>query len=698
MASEFKTPRSILNLYRSGFIGAICDEVDTKNLLGELPMPVFGAAAYDLYGSGEGKLSLPFKSLLKFDPGFGPAEAQTTGDSLMVDTPIFMADNSTKKVQDVKIGDYVISANGSVKRVINTFRHPARRNLFKVSALKGIYELTLTGNHEMIVGWNDNEPVYKQIENISIGDKIFIPRGHLELICKNPDYDMLDYCDGEAITEDLDFKKLRLEPVAKDKIRIKNGRKAISRYIELDEKLAWLLGLYAAEGGVDGANGNERITFNLGGTEIGFAERVKEYMSDVFGLDVKIYTIPSKPNVIYARVYSNIVANFFKYMCPGNTYTKTLHRDIFDCSNIVKMSLLRGWIDGDGHIDIKQSGSATSVSKNLIRTLHELSISCGLNSRIRLTRAHVDKNQVNHVDAYRISYDKYSIYKLYPELNDGIFNISKDHNDKGIFVELESKEELQNTIGCEVYCIEVEDDHSLIAGGFGVSNCVSHATRNAVDITRAVEIDIKGDPEAFIARGATEGIYQSRGHYRQGMSCSGAARYVHQNGGILIRKDYGDVDLSVYNSSLGARHRIPTSVYIEEAKKHQVKTISNIRTIEEARDALANGYAISLCSGYGFSSRRDKSGIAKRSKGWNHAMAWIACDDTRTRFNETLFLIQNSWGMWNAGPRVHDQPHGSFWIREKDARGMLAGGGGWVFSDVEGFPARKIEYTIDEVF
>lgn len=228
-------------------------------------------------------------------------------------------------------------------------------------------------------------------------------------------------------------------------------------------------------------------------------------------------------------------------------------------------------------------------------------------------------------------------------------------------------------------------------------DCVSHSTRNAIDITRAVEIK-NGEREGFIVRSATEGIYQSRGHRGQGMTCSGAARYVNQKGGILLRKDYGEVDLSTYDSSLGAKKQIPNRIYEDEAQKHQVKTISNIRTVEEARDALANGYAMSVCSGYGFSSRRDKNGIAKRSSGWAHAMAWIACDDTKNRLNETLFLVQNSWGAWNTGPKVHDQPDGSFWIREKDAKGMLSSGSAWVFSDVDGFPAREIKYSIGEVF
>lgn len=226
--------------------------------------------------------------------------------------------------------------------------------------------------------------------------------------------------------------------------------------------------------------------------------------------------------------------------------------------------------------------------------------------------------------------------------------------------------------------------------GQTTGDCVAHSTRNAVDITRAVEIDIKGEAESFEARGATEGIYQARGHRGQGMTCSGAAKYVHSKGGLLIRKDYGAVDLSKYNSDLGARHKIPSSIYSTEAKKHQVKTISLITTIEEARDALANGYAISVCSGYGFSSKRDSKGIAKRGSGWSHAMAWVACDDTKKRHNETLFLIQNSWGKWNSGPKEHGQPDGSFWIREKDARGMLAQQGSWVFSDVDGFPARDL--------
>lgn len=229
-------------------------------------------------------------------------------------------------------------------------------------------------------------------------------------------------------------------------------------------------------------------------------------------------------------------------------------------------------------------------------------------------------------------------------------------------------------------------------------DCVSHATRNSVDVTRSCEI-VGGQREDFVARGATEAIYGSRGHGGEGMSCSGAARFVHQTGGILLRKKYNKYDLSEYSAIGGSwgRGGVPDDL-VKEAVKHQVKTISLINTVAQARDALANGYAISVCSNAGFSSRRDKYGIAKRSGSWGHAMAWVGMDDSHEVHNETLFLVQNSWGMWNGGEKRLDQPDGSFWIRQGDAEYMLSQNGSWVFSDVDGFPPRKVDWTIDEVF
>lgn len=230
-------------------------------------------------------------------------------------------------------------------------------------------------------------------------------------------------------------------------------------------------------------------------------------------------------------------------------------------------------------------------------------------------------------------------------------------------------------------------------------DCVSHAARNAVDITRSTEI-VNGDRESFIVRSATEGIYGVRGHSGQGMTCERAVRFLTKDGGVLLRKKYDKYDLSVYNGKLGASwgYSGTPKILTQEALKNQVKTASNTQSVEQVRDALANGYGVFACSNVGFSSTRDKHGISQRSGSWAHAMAWIAMDDTREIFNETLFLIQNSWGIWNSGPKRFEQPDGSFWIRQSVAEDIIAQGSTWALSAVDGFPPQKIQWSFDEVF
>ena len=230
-------------------------------------------------------------------------------------------------------------------------------------------------------------------------------------------------------------------------------------------------------------------------------------------------------------------------------------------------------------------------------------------------------------------------------------------------------------------------------------DCVSHGTRNACDLSRAVEIDIKKERKGWVIRGATEAIYGARGHGGQGMSFARAATFVSESGGIVLRKNYpGVADFTKYNGNLGAgwgARGLPDKV-IDVANDHQVKTVSLVRTVEEARDALANGYGLAVCSNVGFSNKRDKNGIAKRSGSWAHCMAWVACDDTGS---EPLFLVQNSWGKWNDGghPEWGPIPDGSFLITSDVAAGMLAQNGSYAFSDFDGFPIQKLpDYGFEE--
>jgi len=478
MSDFFEHPKDIAKAYEDGLVGASCDPEDLSKLLGELPMPLFGAAAYALEYSGEGKLSLPFKSVLKVDPTFGGHEAQTTGDCFEKGTKVLMEDGSVKDIETIGVGEKVRTHQNRSRRVESLVKKmPSNGTLTDVCSEKYDIRLSMTDDHKVMV-FTDYGYDWVQTKDLKLGDLLVLPTR--------------------------------------------------------DGKL-------------------------------------------------------SQPQVVESA---------------SNITTK-----------------------------------ATSIATTL-----KSPVAC-------------DKGVLSPISSITS--------RVYDE---------------------------------PVYCINVEEDHSFIANSCVVHNCVSHGTRNAVDITRMVEIDIEGQPESFIARGATEGIYQSRGHRGRGMSCSQAARYVNSQGGILLRQKYDGVDLSVYNSKTGSNSRIPRAIFIDEAQKHQVKTTSLLTTLTEARDALANGYALACCSGIGFTSVRDKNGISRRKGSWSHCMAWIACDDTRELYDEMLFLIQNSWGSnWNGGPKRHGQPDGSFWVRERDAQAIMNARGSFAFSNVEGFPARQLpDYGLGE--
>ena len=220
-------------------------------------------------------------------------------------------------------------------------------------------------------------------------------------------------------------------------------------------------------------------------------------------------------------------------------------------------------------------------------------------------------------------------------------------------------------------------------------DCTSHAIRNAIDTSRAVDIEI-GQPEEWVARGATEYIYGMRGSRSGGMNVGRGVKFLNEFG-FLVRKEYDGIDLSRYNYATGDAwgSRGTPSTIKDEAAKFPARYYYNIRTVEEARDGLANGYGIVCGSNYGNSGVRNNYGISPWDSSWNHAMAWGGCDDTGS---DLLFLILQSWGLWNRGGTAKNfkMPGGSFLIRSRDAERMIREGECWLVGKVQGIPAQNL--------
>lgn len=228
-------------------------------------------------------------------------------------------------------------------------------------------------------------------------------------------------------------------------------------------------------------------------------------------------------------------------------------------------------------------------------------------------------------------------------------------------------------------------------------SCVSHGSRNARDTTRAVEIHIKQEPEEYYRRGATEPTYGARGHYGEGMDPAVATRF-EVDVGFLFRQKYPFGDLSVLNESICDRwvRGMPKEL-VDECRKHHVGQWIAPASVDQAKDLLFSGYALHSGQNFGVRTVSDDRGIAIPASPWSHDMATVGYDDTREVYPVGVFLIGNSWGLWNERPRVWPEdrygpwPVGSFWVSEEVYGRYFVGSRSiFAYCDVQGVPQKRL--------
>jgi hypothetical protein len=229
-------------------------------------------------------------------------------------------------------------------------------------------------------------------------------------------------------------------------------------------------------------------------------------------------------------------------------------------------------------------------------------------------------------------------------------------------------------------------------------DCVSHGSRNARDITRAVEILVKKEPEDWFKLGATEPTYGARGHGGEGMSPARASQF-ERDVGFLARTHYeGVVDLTKYNSSIGSRWGfggVPENVK-DLCRKNKVGVISNVRTQGDLMDALFNGYAAHSGQYAAWTPGSNSKGIHGRaSGGWNHDMAIVGYDDSKEFFPFRVWMIANSWGQWNQKPSGWPKEYGE-WVpgmiltSADDFDVCVSSGDCWTYGSIDGYPPQRL--------
>lgn len=132
----------------------------------------------------------------------------------------------------------------------------------------------------------------------------------------------------------------------------------------------------------------------------------------------------------------------------------------------------------------------------------------------------------------------------------------------------------------------------------------------------------------------------------------------------------------------------PPKVTTDYASKFRIRTVSQVRSWEDVRDALVHGFPVTVASNVGFDGGyydRDGKRWLQAGGKWPHQMCFIGVEDRPGRLKGAYCI--NSWGI-NAHPRpLHDEPPGGFWVDWQWVQRMVAQGDSWAYSDFDGFPS-----------
>lgn len=237
--------------------------------------------------------------------------SRQSGKCFAKDTEILMADGRVKKVQDIKVGDYVMRPDSTPARVTNLGR--GREEMFEVRSREKNHEsFTVNKSHILSLVGRKGE-----IENISVEDFL-----------KLPEWKRKDYYRGYRVPVDFEEKKVDIDP--------------------------YFLGLWIGDG-----NSHDLCICNV-------EEEVKEYLSEyakTLGMNLVKYESKDRtPSLTITNANHSGKKNPLRdYLKKENLFkNKHIPDEIMFNSRRIRLEFLAGLIDSDGYKS-KEKGKENSL-------------------------------------------------------------------------------------------------------------------------------------------------------------------------------------------------------------------------------------------------------------------------------------------------------------------------------------------------
>lgn len=656
-----------------------------------------------------------------------PGVHQITGSCFPGGTPVRMADGTEKAIEAVQVGEQVITHTGQARRVVETMTRLYDGDLITLHVAGFPFPLEMTADHPVAVvrsnttwRWQPGQLEWVRADDIQEGDRVLVGWDRRESESQTLDVaallgdqavildDLMER--GEAPVSNVGMAQWIVRRSGIDwhgRVKLLRARSegAVLRYAPVGPSLARLLGLYLAEGGCE----PQRVVFTFDAREEDLAGEVLALVRGLFGVEGELERSPARPTLLKVRFNSTTLSAIFKTLVPGTLYQKRIPGIFFGADEETRLALLLGWMAGDGYAAIKKGRrpeariQGVTASPGLARDMTVLALSCGI--RVSCSRRKPRKQSREAFDIYLSGKKVAALFPAVAEFRATRLRHSDTDTARTRFGYARKVRTVERRAvrSFRVFDFEVEEDHSFLAGGLAVHNCVGAGGCNAwmtlacVEACRLNDAEIPVVPFWLLPYGRSR-YYLGDRSPGEGSTGSTFAKAAREDGVIPANSPglppFTRTDGLVWGSSVEMKwsdgDNPDTMRLLPDSRKHLVKTTAQCRNADDVREAIRNGYPCTAASMY--AHRPGVTGnppvlLGRHSGEWSHQMSLLAWWD-HPSLGE-IFWLMNQWGLDAHGRDPAGGPPGGVWITKADVD-WICRDEVFAFSQFDGFPAQTL--------
>jgi ribonucleoside-diphosphate reductase alpha chain len=410
-------------------------------------------------------------------------------------TPVLTTNRGPVPIEEVSIGDTVITHTGSVKSVLQTHKNPLNeRSLFDIKVYK-TPGFKVTGNHRFWsitkeqLNWKE-KPQWNSIEQLRVGDWISIPKSNTKTSYQIIDmYDVLKDEKGLAhwtYSFEFDKNKMRRNTHFTSDYRpngITLNGSWFERYITVDEKFAWFIGSWYGDGSIMFGRGSgkaDRVSTHKG---IAFAQNPNntDFIEEIISIGEKYLGVTAcvskskKQNCLSISFNNSAIGNAFNILFGRFSDGKRLWTAMYSWSREMVAALMGGIISTDGCCTTEGSLTLSLSNQSIMNSLFQLTRSVGFDTSLTLSNYQREEHYKKFA-RMNIPWIPEIIRWVKKYYDDSRLDKKERSNttleiDGNIFLRLNFKTKVTEDLPSYVYTLGIEDDHSYSVQGLIAENC-----------------------------------------------------------------------------------------------------------------------------------------------------------------------------------------------------------------------------------